>query len=88
MPTRDVYEADFRTAGFSIIEISDMSDDWRQFTHERYESFILDRQRQESVHGKELVAGLDSFYGAVARLFKGGHLGGLRLLAKNIAEFF
>jgi len=42
-PTRDVYEADFRTAGFSIIEISDMSEDWRQFTHERYESFGLNR---------------------------------------------
>ena len=87
LPIRDVYEADFHTAGFSIIEISDMSEDWRQFTHERYESFSLDRQRQESVHGEKLVAGLDIFYGAVARLFKGGHLGGIRLLAKNNAEF-
>lgn len=87
LPTRDVYETDFRTAGFSIIEISDMSEDWRLFTHERYESFCLDRQRQETVHGNELVAGLDSFYGAVARLFKGGHLGGIRLVAKNSGEF-
>ncbi len=30
---------------------------------------------------------LDSFYGSVARLFRGGHLGGIRLFAKNSAEF-
>ncbi len=87
LPTRDVYEADFRDAGFSGIQATDMSEDWRQFTHERYESFCLDRQRQETVHGNELVAGLDSFYSSVARLFKGGHLGGIRLVAKNSGEF-
>jgi len=87
LPSRDVYEADFRTAGFSIIEISDMSEDWRQFTHERYESFCGNQQRLEAVHGEELVAGLDSFYGTVARLFKGGHLGGMRLVAKNNGGF-
>ena len=87
LPTRDIYEADFRDAGFSGIQTNDMSEDWRLFTHDRYESFCLDRQRQETVHGKELVAGLDSFYGTVARLFKGGHLGGIRLVAKNSAEF-
>ncbi len=87
LPTRAVYEADFRDASFSIVEVSDMSEDWRQFTHERYESFCLDRQRQETVHGNELVAGLDNFYGSVARLFKGRHLGGIRLVAKNSGEF-
>ena len=87
LPSRDVYEEDFRDAGFSGIHATDMSEDWRRFTHERYESFCENRQRQESVHGKELVAGLDSFYGAVARLFSGGHLGGIRLVAKNNGGF-
>ena len=83
LPTRDVYEADFRSAGFTAIQTDDMSEDWRQFTHERYGSFCRDRQRHEIVHGKEIVAGLESFYGAVARLFGDGHLGGIRLIAKQ-----
>ena len=87
LPSRTVYEEDFRDAGFSSIHATDMSEDWRQFTHERYESFCGNRQRLETVHGEELVAGLDSFYGTVARLFKGGHLGGMRLVAKNNGEF-
>jgi len=87
LPSRNVYEEDFRDAGFSSIHATDMSEDWRQFTHERYESFCGNRQRLETVHGEELVAGLDSFYGTVARLFKGGRLGGMRLVAKNNGEF-
>jgi cyclopropane fatty-acyl-phospholipid synthase-like methyltransferase len=87
LPSRNVYEEDFRDAGFSGIHATDMSEDWRQFTHERYESFCGNRQRLETVHGEELVAGLDSFYGTVARLFKGGHLGGIRLVAKNNGGF-
>lgn len=81
LPTLDVYEADFGSAGFSTIQIEDMSEDWRQFTQDRYAAFCSDRLRHESVHGHDIVAGLDSFYGAVARLFAGGHLGGIRVIA-------
>jgi cyclopropane fatty-acyl-phospholipid synthase-like methyltransferase len=87
LPTREIYEADFQDAGFSAIQTKDMSDDWRLFTHERYETFCRNRKRLEDVHDNEIVAGLDSFYGSVARLFRGGHLGGIRLFAKNSAEF-
>ncbi len=86
LPTREAYEAEFRAAGFSGIQTSDMSEDWRLFTHERYETFCRNRQGQEAIHGKEIVASLDGFYDAVARLFRGGHLGGIRLFAKNSAE--
>ena len=85
LPTREIYEADFHAAGFSAIQTNDMSEDWRLFTHERYETFCRNRKRLEDVHDNEIVAGLDSFYGSVARLFRGGHLGGIRLFAKNSA---
>ena len=87
LPTREIYEEDFHAAGFSGIQINDMSDDWRRFTHDRYETFCRNRRQQEVIHGHATVAGLDSFYGAVARLFRSGHLGGIRLIAKNSAGF-
>ena len=85
LPTHEVYETDFRTAGFSAIQINDMTEDWRLFTHARYEAFCRNRIQLEDVHDNEIVAGLDSFYGSVARLFRGGNLGGIRLFAKNSA---
>ncbi len=80
LPDREQYESDFQDAGFSDLHVRDMSDDWRQFTHDRYAEFCRDRQRHEAVHGNATVDGLDTFYGAVARLFADGKLGGLRVL--------
>ena len=63
-----------------------MSEDWRQFTHERYVTFCNDRQRHQQVHGDVIVDGLESFYAAVDRLFSGGNLGGLRLIGQRQDE--
>ena len=83
LPDRETYESDFRDAGFSIVEIDDMSEDWQQFTHERYLAFRDDRQRHAQVHGDVIVAGLEKFYATVDRLFSGGNLGGLRLVGRK-----
>ena len=83
LPTREVYEADFRAAGFSRLQIDDMSEDWQQYTHERYAAFCRDRERNEKVHGKVIVDKLESFYGSVDRLFSGDNLGGLRVIARK-----
>lgn len=83
LPDRDTYEADFRSAGFTNLSIDDMSEDWRRFTHERYEEFCRDRERHEKVHGSVIVNGLESFYAAVDRLFSGGNLGGIRLVGQK-----
>lgn len=83
LPDRETYESDFRDAGFSNLEIDDMSEDWRQFTHERYLAFCNDRQRHAQVHGDVIVDGLESFYATVDRLFSGGNLGGIRLVGRK-----
>jgi cyclopropane fatty-acyl-phospholipid synthase-like methyltransferase len=83
LPTPVVYEKDFTDAGFVDVATVDMSDDWRQFTCDRYDEFCNTRNRQLRVHGEEIVAGLDSFYAAVARLFVSGNLGGIRLIANK-----
>ena len=83
LPDRATYESDYRDAGFSNLEVDDMSEDWREFTHERYVAFCNDRQRHEQVHGDVIVAGLESFYATVDRLFSGGNLGGIRLVGRK-----
>ena len=83
LPNREQYETDFQAAGFSSLQVRDMSDDWRQFTHDRYADFCGARQRHEDVHGAAIVGALDTFYGTVARLFAQGNLGGLRVLASK-----
>jgi len=83
LPDRETYESDFRDAGFSKLEIDDMSEDWQQFTHERYLAFCSDRQRHVQVHGDVIVDGLESFYATVDRLFSGGNLGGIRLVGRK-----
>lgn len=83
LPPRDVYEADFRDAGFSSVEIEDMTAVWQRFTAERFNAFRSDREQQEMIHGGDTVAGLDTFYGTVARLFADGNLGGIRLTAST-----
>ena len=83
LPDRETYESDFRDAGFVSLEIDDMSEDWQQFTHERYETFRDDRSRNEQVHGDVIVDALESFYATVDRLFSGGNLGGIRLIGRK-----
>jgi cyclopropane fatty-acyl-phospholipid synthase-like methyltransferase len=83
LPDRETYEADFRKAGFSNLNVSDMSMDWQKFTHERFEEFCRDRERHEQVHGSVIVDGLENFYATVDRLFSGGTLGGIRLIGQK-----
>jgi cyclopropane fatty-acyl-phospholipid synthase-like methyltransferase len=80
LPDREAYEHDFRVAGFSDLQIDDMSDDWQRFTRDRHIAYCRDRERHEKIHDKPVVEGLESFYAAVNRLFSRGSLGGIRLV--------
>ena len=44
----------------------------------RRDRFQADRQRQLELHGEEVVHMMETFYTAVAGLFTGGRLGGVR----------
>ena len=45
----------------------------------RRDRFQADRQRQLELHGEEVVHMMETFYTAVAGLFTGGRLGGVRI---------
>ncbi len=84
LPTWREYIDQLHRAGFLAIDMVDMTDSWSAFVLERLVAFRADRDRQTQLHGAETVAGLDDFYSAVAELFSGGRLGGLRIVARRL----
>ena len=76
------YVRDLREAGFTEIAATDLSDDWAAFCRARTAAWQADRPRHVRVHGEQIYAQLDTFYTVVFRLFGGGSLGGVRLVAR------
>ena len=82
LPSLDEFQDHLRAAGFEGLEVTDMTGTWTGFVRDRLAGFRADRARQVAVHGAEVVEGLEDFYAAVAGLFEGGRLGGLRIVAR------
>jgi SAM-dependent methyltransferase len=68
---------------FEIICMDDLTDQWKNYVHERYESYQASTERNKRVHGEKAVDGLLHFYGSIDSLFQGGHLGGVCYAAKK-----
>jgi ubiquinone/menaquinone biosynthesis C-methylase UbiE len=83
LPRLKEWGTHFRDAGFADVEIIDMTNRWHPFVTERMEAFRNARARNITVHGKAVVDNLDEFYTTMDRLFAGGHLGGVRVIARN-----
>jgi SAM-dependent methyltransferase len=74
LPDQARYEADLREAGFDAISFEDVSAQWTVFVGERAAAYHASANPSPS---------LDFFYGTVASLFGGGHLGGARILCER-----
>jgi cyclopropane fatty-acyl-phospholipid synthase-like methyltransferase len=76
------YQREVEAAGFTVVEMSEMSAPWSAFVAERAAGWKAAADRHVRVHGIETYARLEGFFTAVRRLFERGSLGGLRLLAQ------
>ncbi|NNE22675.1 MAG: class I SAM-dependent methyltransferase [Rhizobiales bacterium] len=81
MASRTQYILDLQNAGFTDIAFTDMTGPWTGFCRERLEAYRAGRERQEAVHGRQVVEALDEFYATVLGLFEGGNMGGVRVTA-------
>ncbi len=79
--------ADLVAAGFaaSNIQTTSLTADWKEVTERRYQQFVSDEKAQTALHGASLYQHLLFFYKAVAQLFAGGHVGGIRVVAHRPA---
>ena len=82
LPSLAAYEDQLRAAGFVDIQIQDVTSQWSAFTAARLVDFRAAQFRNVSVHGRDIVAGLDDFYATVAGLFETGVIAGLKILAR------
>jgi cyclopropane fatty-acyl-phospholipid synthase-like methyltransferase len=81
MTTAADYLQDVRSAGFTVIEATDMHDEWAAFCAARAATWRGDANRHRRVHGEAIFATLDVFFTTVRRLFESGSLGGVRIVA-------
>ena len=72
-----------RDAGFADIEITDMTETWKPFVTGRMNGFRAEEARNVAVHGRLVFDALDEFYTTMDRLFAGGNLGGVRVVATS-----
>lgn len=83
VPTLADYVADVEAAGFHNVQCVDKTADWSAFVGDRLRAFRSQRDDLVARYDVATVESLDEFYGVVADLFAGGHLGGLRLTAET-----
>lgn len=81
MQTEQQYVHDLQRANFSQIDFEETSEPWAKHVAERLDNWRAMQEYQTDVHGEDIVAALDNFYDVVARQFKGGKLGGVRVMA-------
>jgi len=76
------YAADFRTAGFADVETTDLTGDWAPYADERLKSWRKNHDAYALTHGEGAYAAQERFYAVIARLYRSGSLGGIRLVAR------
>ncbi len=77
----DDYAADARSAGFVDVVATDMTSDWGPFAAERLTAWRQNHAAYAQTHGEAAYAAQELFYRVIARLYDGGSLGGVRLVA-------
>ena len=85
LPTKDAYLDTVQRAGLQLVQVEELTAEWSAWVRARLQRWTDDRERWVSVHGEELYAQLLSFYQLIARLMDGGHVGGLRIVARKAA---
>ncbi len=78
----DRYVEDFRSAGFSDVSATDLTDDWAPYAAERLKTWRENHAAYASTHGEEAYAALEMFYEVIDRLYDSSSLGGVRLVAR------
>jgi SAM-dependent methyltransferase len=74
------YEDELRGAGFELVKVDDVKDEWRDWTAWRLAQWDA---KPEAINGDETWRSLRQFYALVADLYKDRKMGGVRLLAKK-----
>lgn len=81
LPSLEHYKRDLEAAGFHIVQVDDCSEDWTVHTSVRVSQFEQSKDRHISVTGLDNYLRRHYFYDTIAKLFKAGNVGGVRIRA-------
>ena len=83
LPNFKTYKFELERNGFKVIHYKDKTNEWANFTKNRKEYYLKQRDRHIRVHGKDVFNSLYSFYTFIDKYFSNGKLGGVRIIAKK-----
>ena len=81
LPSREQYISQLEMVGFHNVQFIDMTSHWTHYVTTRLDQFVAAKESFVAIHGEDAYCGLLHFYTAVATLFNGGNLGGVRIIA-------
>ena len=83
LPEQAVYLQHVTQAGFTLERVDDLTQHWTEWVTARRDRWVQGKSEHVQVHGEELYARLLSFYQLIVSLMQGGHVGGIRIVAKK-----
>ncbi|CAF0950104.1 unnamed protein product [Adineta steineri] len=86
LPTLDEYKQHLIQAQFQIIKTVDLTQQWKDFTKQRFQQYQENKQNLLNIHGEDIYNRLQYFYSSIVKLFMGNHVGGIRIIAKKISN--
>jgi len=81
LPTKEQYIAQLEDAGFTEVEVEDVTDAWSPFVKGRRAAYVENSERHARVQGTAIRDSMLEFYAAIDALFHAGNLGGARITA-------
>lgn len=81
--SRQQIEPLLKSAGFASVEFQDRSAKWEPYVTQRALDFQANLNQHIAIDGEKVAQSLNHFYGSVARLFQGDHVGGFTLVARK-----
>ena len=85
LPTLATYQRDLEQAGLGHLQWENVTPLWRDWVHKRWHQFHEKQAHYRQKHGDDLVTSYLCFYQAVANLFAGGNVGGVRIWGQRVA---
>ncbi|MEN9206771.1 MAG: methyltransferase domain-containing protein [Gloeomargarita sp. GMQP_bins_120] len=84
LPTLEQYQAHLTQAGLGNIAWENVTPLWQTWVQQRFWAFQEKQDDYRRRHGDDLVESYLAFYRAIAKLFAGGRLGGVRIWGQKV----
>ncbi len=81
---KQAYLSTLQDAGFEVVEMADMTQDWTDFTATRLAAFRAGRETYAHLHGSQGYDTIETFYTKMHGFFADGLVGGIRFAAKRL----